>query len=277
MTGGSDEHGAPRSEWAPRLGQLLELRRCRQVRQSVELPDKVERPRLVRHQHIGKSGTPNDDEAGVERPDALDPLHLARRDDWTEPEQPVGIQQPPQRGLRDTVQPLDAVGWNAGKVRYFQQLARCGQGGERFTSQLKGPAPGSAESRPHLSGLRGRAPSTQNRPGRRLVGRIEQRWTESRRRLLQPPDHRIPVAHRPEVAAVMIERETAGHLPSDRVQITGAVDGTMHARAVLPEFYANLVGVAVEAKCQAHNTIETVVGRARPLAAWHPLTKPEQG
>ena len=75
----------------------------------------------------------------------------------------------------------------------------------------------------------------------------------------------------------MVERETAGHLLSDRVQLTGAVDDTMHARVVLPELYSNLVGVAVEAKCQAHNTIETVVGRGRPPADRHPLTKPEHG
>jgi hypothetical protein len=95
--------------------------------------------------------------------------------------------------------------------------------------------------------------------------------------VLQPPNHRIPAAHRLEVATVMVERETAGHLPSDRVQITGTVDDTMHARIVLPELYSNLVGVAVEAKRQAHDAIETVVGRARPPADWHSLTKPEHG
>ncbi len=83
--------------------------------------------------------------------------------------------------------------------------------------------------------------------------------------MLQLPDHRIPAADRLEVATVMVEGETAGHLPSDRLQITGAADDTMHARIVLPELYANLIGVTVEAKRQAHNTVETVVGRARPL------------
>jgi hypothetical protein len=73
----------------------------------------------------------------------------------------------------------------------------------------------------------------------------------------------------------MVEGEAARHLPSDRVQITGAVDDTMHARIVLPELYANLLGVAVQAKRQAHNTVETVGGGARPRADRHSLTKPE--
>jgi hypothetical protein len=74
----------------------------------------------------------------------------------------------------------------------------------------------------------------------------------------------------------MIEGEAARHLPSDRLQITGAVGDTMHARIVLPEHYAHLLGVAVQAKRQAHNTVETVVvGGARPRADWHSLTKPE--
>ena len=72
----------------------------------------------------------------------------------------------------------------------------------------------------------------------------------------------------------MVEGETARHLPSDRVQITGAVDHGMHARIVLPELYANLVGVAVQAERQAHDTIETVV-RARPRGDCHSLTEPE--
>jgi hypothetical protein len=50
----------------------------------------------------------------------------------------------------------------------------------------------------------------------------------------------------------------------------------MHARIVLPEHYAHLLGVAVQAKRQAHNTVETVVvGGARPRADRHSLTKPE--
>ena len=72
----------------------------------------------------------------------------------------------------------------------------------------------------------------------------------------------------------MVQRLTMRDLPSDRVQITRAVDVTMHARIVLPELYANLVGVAVQAKRQAHNTIETG-GGARPRADWQSLTKPE--
>jgi hypothetical protein len=74
----------------------------------------------------------------------------------------------------------------------------------------------------------------------------------------------------------MVEGKAARHLPSDPVQITGAVDDTMHARIVLPELYANLLGVAVQAKRQAHDTVETVVaGGARPRAHRHSLTKPE--
>ncbi len=100
---------------------------------------------------------------------------------------------------------------------------------------------------------------------------MEQRRTKAGRRDLQPADHRIAPAHLDEVAGVVVEREQPRRLQPDRGQVTGAVDGAVHAVIVLPHLDTDLALVpAVEAEREPHDAVE-------PAARPGPLTEPEQG
>src|SRR3954451_22324667 len=75
------------------------------------------------------------------------------------------------------------------------------------------------------------------RPGRRLVGRIEADRAQPRIACLQPPHHRVPFAHFRKFAPVHVEREDAPDLRPHHPNIRLSRHLTNHR--LIPGVYVN--------------------------------------
>src|SRR5206468_4668789 len=83
------------------------------------------------------------------------------------------------------------------------------------------------------SALRAAAAVADDRPRRRLVGRVEEHGPQPRVRALEVADHPIALAYLEPVGCGDVEREHAGDLGPDRPVVVAGVDGDGHLLALL--------------------------------------------
>ena len=194
-----------------------------------------EQARLPERQNVREPGAADHDEAGVERPDPLEPEHLLGGRLRSHRLQAPRVEPALQGGRRDSAKAFDLNRW---EPRHSFEL--CEPLGQR---KRRHALPVQIERLPHcfgdlLSNLGGPPAGhagRYHRPRGRLVGRMEQHRPEAGVAVLQLADDGVPLPDGLPGVPVVIEREDARDLVTNRGDVLRAMHLTVNARAVLAQ------------------------------------------